>query len=97
MLAYEFLFQNKSEIFQRRQHEKKSLEWQQKRLEEYISKWEQQIIEHIANITQQFQEYTEKIDTLKEEKKDIFETWFENTKNEEWENGILKNKKYWVH
>jgi hypothetical protein len=84
LLAFEFSQRNFSEITARRDPEKKSISRLKSEFQQYLSKSEQQLIEHLANANELYNDYAAKIDTLKVEKEKSFTEWFESTKTEQW-------------
>jgi hypothetical protein len=84
LLAFEFSQRNFSEITSRRDPEKKSISRLKSEFQQYLSKSEQQLIDHLSNANKLYREYTAKIDAFKVEKERSFTEWFKNTKNEQW-------------
>lgn len=84
LMAYEFEMKDQTDLINRRDAEKKSLTQTRNEFSNYLSESETQVIEHLKNLSQKYDEYVNKIDTLKNEKDALFQKWFENTKGEEW-------------
>ena len=85
ILAYEFTLKDISEITQRRKLEQSSISKLRNDFQNYLSKSETQLIDHLNNANEKFNEYTFYIDKLKEEKETLFNVWFDKTKIEDWE------------
>jgi hypothetical protein len=85
ILAYEFTLKDKSEVVDRKKAEQRSISKLKTDFQEYLSKSEGQLTEHLKNSNDKYDEYVTQIDDLKTEKETKFEEWFENTKNEEWQ------------
>lgn len=77
LLAYEFLMKESSIIWSRRNIEKLSLNQLHQNYEKLILEWTNQVSNHIKNTTEKYEEYIKTIDTLKLEKNNIFEGWFQ--------------------
>jgi ABC-type multidrug transport system fused ATPase/permease subunit len=85
ILAYEFTLKDKSEVVDRKKAEQRSISKLKTDFQEYLSKSEGELTEHLKNSNDKYDEYVTQIDDLKTEKETKFEEWFENTKNEEWQ------------
>lgn len=85
ILAYEFKLKDHTEILQRRNNEKSSISRLRNEFQNYLSESESQLIDHLKNANDKYDEYATKIDTLTNEKDQTFTDWFENTKNEKWQ------------
>jgi ABC-type multidrug transport system fused ATPase/permease subunit len=85
ILAYEFTLQDKNELVNRKKAEQRSISKLKTDFQEYLSKSEGELVEHLKNTNDKYDEYATQIDDLKTEKETKFEEWFENTKNEEWQ------------
>ncbi|HEU4791623.1 MAG TPA: DUF6161 domain-containing protein [Flavobacterium sp.] len=81
-LAYEFAMKDQTEILQRRNAEKSSLNKIRNEFNQYLTKSESEIVEHISNTNEKYEEYTEAIDTLKNDKELLFSEWFETSKTD---------------
>jgi hypothetical protein len=84
ILAYEFTLHDKTEIANRKKAEQKSISKLKSDFQNYISESEAEVIQHIKNTNDKYDEYISQIDSLKTEKETSFNEWFENTKNVEW-------------
>ncbi|WP_281636041.1 DUF6161 domain-containing protein [Flavobacterium marginilacus] len=84
ILAYEFTLQDRTGIANRKNAEQKSISKLKSDFQKYISESGKEVIEHIKNTNDKYDEYAAQIDELKTEKETLFDEWFENTKNEEW-------------
>ena len=87
LLAYEFDLKDKAEITERRKSERASLNKLKTDFNNQLSESETDLVDHIKNTNNKFDEYVEKIDLLKGEKDELFTNWFEG--NEE-ETGVKK-------
>jgi hypothetical protein len=85
LMAYEFEMKDQTELVNRRDAEKKSLNQVRNEFSNYLSDSEKQVIDHLENLSNKYDEYVQKIDTLKNEKDKLFQEWFENTKGEHWQ------------
>lgn len=81
-LAYEFTMKDHTEISLRRNAEKISLSNIRNDFNKYLSKTESEVVDHLSNANAKFNEYTEAIDTLKNDKETLFTEWFENSKTD---------------
>jgi len=86
ILAYEFTLKDNTEITNRRKTEQSSFSKLRIDFQKYLSESEQQIAMHLNNAHTNYVDYIKKIDDLKTEKESLFTSWFENTKNEQWQN-----------
>lgn len=86
ILVYEFLLKDKSEITNRRKSEQNSISKLRNDFQKYLSESEQQLSTHLSEANSNFTSYVKKIDDLKVEKENLFTSWFENTKDEQWKN-----------
>ncbi|WP_035669372.1 DUF6161 domain-containing protein [Flavobacterium sp. 83] len=84
LLGSEFKEKDKSNRSARVQNDKKELSDLRNAYNKKIVDAEHDLTEHIINTEKNYKTHLEEIDTLKEEKDSEFNTWFENTKNEEW-------------
>jgi hypothetical protein len=84
ILAYEFTIKDNTEITNRKKAEQRSISKLKIDFQNYISKSENEVIEHLKNTNEKYDEYVNHIDELKIEKETLFQNWFENTKIEEW-------------
>ena len=84
ILAYEFTLQDKTEIANRKKAEQKSISKLKIDFQNYISESETEVVEHLKNTNEKYDEYVTHIDDLKTEKETLFDDWFESTKNENW-------------
>jgi hypothetical protein len=85
ILAYEFTLKDKTNITDRRKSEQSSISKIRTDFQKYLSESENQRIEHLSASNTKFEDYVRQIDNLKETKNKLFDEWFENTKNEEWQ------------
>jgi hypothetical protein len=85
ILAYEFALKDETDITERRNAEKKSISKIRSDFQKYLSESEILLTEHLKNANDKYSEYVQKIDALKIEKEDLFNQWFDNTKNEQWQ------------
>jgi len=85
ILAYEFTLKDHTEITERRNAEKSSMSRLRADFQKYLSDSEIQLSEHLHNANTNYTEYTQKIDNLKNEKENLFTSWFKDTKNEKWQ------------
>ncbi|MFD3003850.1 DUF6161 domain-containing protein [Pontibacter toksunensis] len=82
MLAYEFTQKNASEITKRRTAEKPSITRMKNDFELMLSEVDNQLITHLKDSSDKFQEYTKTIDEFKGNKEKLFNDWFINTKGD---------------
>ena len=85
LLAYEYTLKDHTELTERRKTEQSSISKIRNDFQKYLSESESELVNHLKNANDNFEEYSKKIDSLKIEKEEIFENWFNNTKNEEWQ------------
>lgn len=83
--AYEFEMKDQTEVISRRDAEKRSLSKMRDEFSKYLSESETQVLGHLRNLSEKYDEYVKRIDDLKNEKANLFQNWFENTKGEEWQ------------
>lgn len=76
ILAYEFIMKDDTLLESRRNLEKKSLKQLHADYEKIVLEWTNQVAEHIKNTNDKFEEYSKSIDTLKTEKENAFNNWF---------------------
>ncbi|MES2373837.1 MAG: DUF6161 domain-containing protein [Bacteroidota bacterium] len=88
LMAYEFELKDQTDIISRRDSEKKSIAQLRNEFTKYLSESEAQVIDHLKNLSTQYDDYVKKIDTLKNEKELLFQKWFDNTKDEKWQKWI---------
>lgn len=81
-LAYEFTMKDHTEISLRRSAEKSSISNIRNDFNKYLSKSESEVIDHLSNTNLKYIEYTDAIDTLKNDKELLFTEWFENSKTD---------------
>ena len=81
-LAYEFTMKDHTEISLRRNSEKSSISNIRNDFNKYLSKSESEIVDHLSNTNDKFNEYSEAIDTLKSDKELLFTEWFETSKTD---------------
>lgn len=79
VLAFEFMSKDFSQIAERTEAEKKSINSIRASFQEKLGEAEREVIEHIAKSNTKFDEYASKIDVLKTEKETTYNEWFENT------------------
>lgn len=80
MLAYEFFMKDRSDIVVRRKKEKSSFSKTRNDLIKQMSELEAQISEHLKSTNQQYEQHVESLVTLTNEKKDLFNNWFVESK-----------------
>jgi hypothetical protein len=85
LLAYEFTLKDHTLLTERRKTEQSSISKIRNDFQKYLSESETELVKHLKNANDNFSEYSKKIDDLKTEKEEIFENWFNNTKNDEWQ------------
>lgn len=85
ILAYEYNLKGKTEVTNRRKPEQKSIAKLKIDFQEYLSKSETQLIDHLNEANKTYEQYATQIDIIKTEKENLFTDWFENTKTEEWQ------------
>ena len=85
LMAYEFIDKDTSEITQRRNAEKKSISKIRSDFQGYLSNSEAELVNHLANANQQFNDYAQKIDELTKTKDEEFTTWFTDAREEKWD------------
>lgn len=81
-IAYEFTMKDHTEISLRRNAEKSTISNIRNDFNKYLSKSESEVIDLLSNTTIKFEEYTEAIDTLKNDKELLFAEWFESSKTD---------------
>jgi hypothetical protein len=86
LMAYEFERRDQTDLISRRDAEKKSLSQIRTKFSKYLSESENQVLDLLKNLSDKYDEYVKRIDELKTEKSQLFHSWFENTKGEEWKN-----------
>lgn len=92
ILAYEFALKDKTGIAKRIDTEQKSIARLKTDFQTYLSESEKTIVEHLKKTNDSYTDYTNKIDTLKEEKNTLFTEWFNNVKTEDWEKWYSEKK-----
>jgi hypothetical protein len=85
VLAYEFFQKEKSEITERRKAEESSLSALRSDFEKYLSSSERVVVGHIKNTSEKYDEFVKRIDAIKDEKEELFNSWFEDTKTNKWQ------------
>lgn len=85
ILAYEFTLKDHSDLIERRKIEQSSISKIRNDFQKYLSESETQLLDHLKNSNIKYEEYAKKIDDLRTEKDDTFNSWFESTKNEDWQ------------
>lgn len=85
LLAYEFTLKDHTQLSERRKTEQSSISKIRNDFQKYLSESEIELVKHLKNANDNFSIYSKKIDDLKTEKEEIFENWFNNIKNEEWQ------------
>ena len=81
-IAYEFTMKDHTEISLRRSAEKSSISNIRNDFNKYLSKSESEVIEHLSNTSDKYEEYAEAIDTLKNDKESLFSEWFKKSKTD---------------
>jgi hypothetical protein len=79
ILAYEFTQKEVSNIAKRSVAERGAIKTLEGLLEQKISETESEFSNHIRLVNEKYNEFTTKIDTLKNEKNSLFSEWFEET------------------
>lgn len=92
LLAYEFTLKDKTGISKRIDTEQKSLSKLKNDFQAYLSESEKNIIDYIKKTNDSYNDYTARIDTLKNEKETLFTDWFDNMKTEDWEKWYSEKK-----
>jgi len=82
LLAYEFALKDSTEITERRNKEKLSLSRLRTKLENSLPELESQLVDHLKNSTEKYDEYSKAIDDFKEDKEKTYSDWFINTKGD---------------
>lgn len=82
ILAYEFTLKGKSEITKRSKEEEVHILKLRTDFEKYTSESETQLINHLRNYKEKYEEYSKKIDITKEEKEQLFNHWLDTTKKD---------------
>ncbi|WP_417359654.1 DUF6161 domain-containing protein [Galbibacter sp.] len=82
LLAYEFTLKDSTAITERRNKEKSSLSKLRANFENSLPKLESELVEHLKNSTEKYEEYSKAIDEFKEDKEKTYSDWFINTKGE---------------
>lgn len=86
LLAYEFSQKDNSEIVERRNSERSSISKIRNEFQKYLTESESVVVDHIKNANEKYEEFIKKIDDLKSEKDTLFNTWFDDIKNTQWQN-----------
>lgn len=79
LLAYEFHLKDKTEITERRRKERVSISRLKTEFNNQLSEAETDLVNHIKSTNEKYEEYVKKIDSLKNEKEQLFDDWFEGT------------------
>lgn len=82
LLAYEFTLKDSTAITERRNKEKSSLSRLRTNFENSLPKLESELVEHLKNSTEKYEEYLKIIDAFKEDKEKTYSDWFINTKGD---------------
>lgn len=82
LLAYEFTLKDSTTITERRNKEKSSLSRLRTNFENSLPKLESELVEHLKNSTEKYEEYLKAIDSFKEDKEKTYSDWFINTKGD---------------
>lgn len=82
LLAYEFTLKDSTSITERRNKEKSSLSRLRTNFENSLPKLESELVEHLKNSTEKYEEYLKIIDAFKEDKEKSYSDWFINTKGD---------------
>ncbi|MFY7669550.1 DUF6161 domain-containing protein [Tenacibaculum sp. MEBiC06402] len=82
LLAYEFTLKDSTAITERRNKEKSSLSKLRANFENSLPKLESELVEHLKNSTEKYEEYSKALDEFKEDKEKTYSDWFINTKGE---------------
>ncbi|MCK0137238.1 DUF6161 domain-containing protein [Arenibacter sp. S6351L] len=82
LLAYEFTLQDSTALTERRNKEKSSLSSLRTNFENSLPKLYSELVEHLKNSSEKYQEYLKAVDGFKEDKEKTYSDWFINTKGE---------------
>jgi len=82
ILSYEFDLQDHTDIKQRRDNEKISLGLLRNKFEEHVSEIEEEVQETIKDLKNDFDEHSKGLDELQSRKKELFEEWFGQSKED---------------
>lgn len=85
VLAYEYSLKDRTEITERRKNEQSSISKIRNDFQKYLTESESQVLDHLKNTNEKFDNYAKQIDDLTIEKNNAFNSWFENIKKEEWD------------
>ncbi|WP_369801379.1 MULTISPECIES: DUF6161 domain-containing protein [Tenacibaculum] len=99
LLAYEFETKDFTELVNRRNKEKSSINKLSNDFREQLNEPETELTENLRNSSNDYKKYIDKIDELKESKESLFNEWFENSKTKfygfdsEFQSKIIKLEK----
>tara|TARA_R110002050_G_scaffold39093_3_gene96168 strand:+ start:12494 stop:13762 length:1269 start_codon:yes stop_codon:yes gene_type:complete len=82
LLAYEFQLQGHTDLLKRRNAEKKSISQIRSRFEKHLSEIETETQQFFTRGQKSYDEYLKELDTLKENRTEIFDTWFGTSKQD---------------
>ncbi|MHA8076859.1 DUF6161 domain-containing protein [Aquirufa sp. TARAVU-A1A] len=82
LLAYEFDSKGTSELGKRVDSERKSIKQLRNDFQKQINQTETQLTEHLTKSSKDYKDYVTSIDKFKEEKEEIFNSWYENSQND---------------
>jgi len=85
VLAYEFLFKDQTQMPKRRSGEDRSISAIKNDFKKYLSESETHLADHLNKANEAYKAYAKSIDSLKDEKNELFNTWFKNVKEDHWE------------
>lgn len=92
ILAFEYTLKDKTDVTNRRVPEQKSISKLKTDFQEYLSRSENELVEHLDEANKTYDEYAALIDSIKQEKESLFDEWFENTKTDEWQKWFDEKK-----
>lgn len=93
LLAYEFILKDNSEIVERRNTEKNSINKIRIDFQNYLNNSEELLITHLKNANDKYTEYSKKIDDLETKKESDFNFWFNETIKKSGKNGMNQHYK----
>lgn len=79
-MAYEFVSKDYSNIVERKNKEKKSISSLRNEFHNSLPILNQELIDHLKNSSDRYEEYVKNIDEFKISKEKLYEDWFINTK-----------------
>lgn len=82
LLAYEFTLKDSTKITERRNKEKASLSRMRRNFENSLPKLESELVVHLNNSSEKYEEYVKAIDDFKDAKEKTYSDWFITSKGE---------------